>query len=181
MIEHMRVGAEDTAGPVVTVVGVGNPYRRDDGVGWEVVNRMKDQAPPGVGLIKMSGEVATLLDIIQSSPHVFVFDAVVSGADVGTVLRFESHKSVIPAKLFNCSTHGLGLAEAIELARALHKMPQQLFIYGIECTDFDVGTGLSVEVQQAIPGVVASALQDIETVLREEQSHPRWRSKDRSK
>src|SRR3954452_13627171 len=53
----------------------------------------------------------------------------------------EAAKQPIPRTMFNCSTHDLGVAEAIELARAFGKLPPRLIVYGIEGRDFDEGTG----------------------------------------
>ena len=49
----------------------------------------------------------------------------------------------------NRSTHAFGVAEALELARALNRLPPCLLIYGIEGKNFAMGTGLSPEVRTA--------------------------------
>jgi hydrogenase maturation protease len=48
------------------------------------------------------------------------------------------------------STHGFGLAEAIELARALGGLPPRCVVYAIEGSSFEEGAALS-------PPVVAAA------------------------
>ena len=51
------------------------------------------------------------------------------------------------------STHHFGLAEAVELARALDRLPPRLWIYGIEGKQFEQGSVPSPEVTQAIEKV----------------------------
>ena len=46
-----------------------------------------------------------------------------SGAAPGTTRRLDASRERLPAELFRGSTHALGLAEAVELARALDRLP----------------------------------------------------------
>ena len=64
-------------------------------------------------------------------------------------------------KFFNFSTHGFGVAEAVELARSLNQLPPQLIIYGIEGKNFADGFGLSPEVEGAAAQVVRRVLLEI--------------------
>ena len=52
------------------------------------------------------------------------------------------------------STHSLGVAGAVELATRLNCLPDVLLIYGIEGRCFDVGAGLSPEVERAAAALV---------------------------
>ena len=59
--------------------------------------------------------------------------------------------SPLPVDLFgSSSTHALGVAEAIEIARSLGRLPKQVRVYGIEGASFDYGRGLSPEVEKAV-------------------------------
>src|SRR5215207_5591238 len=48
------------------------------------------------------------------------------------------------------STHAFGVADAIELARTLGRLPARLEIYTIEGADFTAGAGLSPPVAAAV-------------------------------
>ena len=52
-----------------------------------------------------------------------MIDGVSSGAAPGTLHRFEVADEPLPAELFSSSTHALGVAEAVELARELDRLP----------------------------------------------------------
>ena len=52
------------------------------------------------------------------------------------------------------STHGLGLAEAIELGRALGRLPARLVVYAIEGQGYATGAPLSPPVARAAEEVV---------------------------
>jgi hydrogenase maturation protease len=72
-----------------------------------------------------------------------------SGQEPGKIHRFAAHAHELPAAHFSCSTHGFGPAQAVELGRALGRLPRRLIAYGIEAGDLQVGNGLSPEVARA--------------------------------
>lgn len=152
----------DHCGVYVLVIGVGNPYRRDDAVGLIVARTLREKNLDGVKVLEMSGEGAALIEAWQNAERVIVIDAVCSGAAPGTIFRFEAHRRSIPTRFFRYSTHNLGLAEAIELARSLGQLPKELIVYGIEGRDFTVGEGLSPEVAHAASQVLERILSELE-------------------
>lgn len=58
--------------------------------------------------------------------------------------------------------HGLGLGEAVELARVLGRLPGRLAVYAVEGADSALGTGMS-PVVEAVVGPLAEDVED-ETV-----------------
>jgi sulfhydrogenase subunit alpha len=145
-----RSGAPSGDGAVV--IGVGNPYRRDDGVGPAVAARVLAALDPdgrtGVRVCEHDGEPAGLLDLWDGARAAFVVDSVRSGAAPGTVHR-ASLGDVARAAAPAGSTHGLGLGDAVELARALGRLPQTLTVFGIEAGDTGHGSGLCQAVADA--------------------------------
>ena len=79
-------------------------------------------------------------------------DAMSSGRELGAVAVWEGTE-VPELQQFRASTHDLGLAEMIGLARALDRMPTRLRIYGIEGNRFAIGSELSPEVATAVEDV----------------------------
>ena len=60
----------------------------------------------------------------------------------------------LPAVFSRSSTHSFGVAEAVELARALGRLPARVVVFGIEGRDFTPGEGLSPDVDAAVDEVV---------------------------
>ena len=78
-------------------------------------------------------------------------DTVRSGAAPGTIHRVEVTDRPIPASLrSSSSTHAVGVGQAIELARALGRLPSRLDVYAVEGADFALGAGLSAPVAQTV-------------------------------
>jgi hydrogenase maturation protease len=136
---------------VTLVIGVGNPWRGDDAAGLEVARRLERE---GVRAIAHEGDGSGLLSHWDGVDAVVVVDAATSGAAPGTVYRFAASGGPLPTRLSSSSTHALGVAEAIELARALGRLPQALVVYAIEGESFDAGEGLTPAVERAVAQLV---------------------------
>ena len=131
-------------------IGVGNAYRRDDAAGLEVAALLSDTH---LTVRQLSGEGAQLMAAWRDAPRVVVIDAVSSGGVPGTVHRLDAASEPLPARFFRCSSHAFGVAEAVEMARALAELPPELTIFGIEGADFGAGVGLSPPVAAAVADV----------------------------
>lgn len=158
----------------IGIMGIGNEARGDDAVGLVVARHLRHEIPDRVTVQEVRGEGIELLDRWQNADAVILIDASRSGAAPGTIHRLEPLTQTIPHGLFPCSTHAFGVAEAIELARALQQLPPRLVVYGIEGAQFDIGSKLSAAVLQAVPHVVQQVRLDIATFRaqeRGEESH----------
>ena len=140
---------------MTTVLGVGNQWRRDDAAGLEVARRLDRELPRGVRVLEREGEPTGLLDAWQGEREVVLVDAVSSGAKPGTLHRLDAIAAPLPAELFRASTHHMSVAEAVELGRALGRLPERLELYGIEGADFGAGSGLTPEVELAVERLAA--------------------------
>jgi hydrogenase maturation protease len=146
------------------VLGIGNPDRGDDAAGREVARRLRGAWPEGVVVAEVDGEATDLLARLDGADAAYLIDACVSGAPAGTVHRIDAAHEPIPPGAFGVSTHGLGLAAAIGLARALGRLPARCVVYAIEGASFETGAPLSPAVADAV-GTVAGRLRDELSVL----------------
>ena len=97
---------------------------------------------------------------------VILVDAVSSGGTPGTVHRFDARATPIPVGLFHHSSHAFGVAEAVELARAVGRLPPRLIVYGVVGMRFAFGRGLTGAVEGAVSGVVDCIVRDVQAVAR---------------
>ncbi|HET8657731.1 MAG TPA: hydrogenase maturation protease [Micromonosporaceae bacterium] len=131
------------------VIGVGNPYRRDDGVGPAVVELLREQGVPGAFLATSLGETDQLIDLWDGTSLAIVVDAVRAvPAHPGRV-----HRLAVPRgggeRARAASSHGIDLGEAVELARELGRLPERLVLYAVEVDDLGHGVGLTPAVRHA--------------------------------
>jgi len=144
----------------VRVVGVGNRWRSDDGIGPAVAARLRELAPD-LDVVVREGEPVALLDALEGAGAAVVVDAVSSGGAPGTVHRLDATTEPLPRELFARSTHHLGLADAVELGRALDRLPARLVVVGIEGASWDAGDELSPEVAAALEPAAAAVLEEV--------------------
>jgi hydrogenase maturation protease len=144
------------------VIGVGNAWRQDDAAGLAVARALRGTLPAGVEVLEREGEPAGLIDAWEGAESLWLVDAVASGMPPGTVHRIDVAEQELPAELFRASTHHLGLGEAVEIARALGRLPERVAFYGIEGASFDAGEALSPEVEQAVARVAATVREEVE-------------------
>ena len=136
--------------PKAIVIGMGHPYRSDDGVGLAIVKALRERTLPGVNVVGFHGDAAGLIEAWSEAPNVVIVDALSSGAQPGTILRVDVAQQTLPAGVFRSSTHVLSIPDAVELARVLERLPKQLILYGIEGETFAVGEELSSAVAAAV-------------------------------
>lgn len=135
------------------VLGIGHPFRGDDAAGPRVAQALA--GTPGLNALEHHGEGADLMERWQGHDPVVIVDAMVSGAAPGTVRVWDAIAEPLPARLFPKGSHLFGLAEAVEMARMLGRLPPRLTVYGIEGATFSLGAPMSAEVAAAVNRVVA--------------------------
>lgn len=139
------------------IIGCGNRHRGDDAAGILAAERLREL---GVPAEVRSGEPSELIGAWSGFDDVILIDAVVTGAPAGTVHEWDVNE--LPRLTTkSSSTHGLGVAEAIALARTLGRLPTKLRIYGIEGTQFSAGSDVSRKVQEAVAEVVRRVASEV--------------------
>ena len=143
------------------VVGVGSRYRGDDAAGLAVAALVRERAPDGIEVLTHEGEGVGLMERLAECDTAILIDAMLSGAEPGAVRRFDANAIPLPARAFRHSTHAIGLADAIELGRALGKLPHRIIVYGIEAKESRQGNGLSPEVEDSVNRVAGQVLAEL--------------------
>jgi hydrogenase maturation protease len=144
------------------VIGIGNPVRGDDAAGVVVAEYLRPRVPEGVEVVSCSEEPSRLMEAWEGAESVLLVDTVSSGSQPGTLHCFDAGEGAVPARTFRSSTHAIGIADTIELARALGRLPRRVRIYGIEAGSFETGNSLTPPVEAAVAGLVEDLLTDLE-------------------
>jgi hydrogenase maturation protease len=174
--------------PRVLVVGLGSPDRGDDAVGPQVAALVAQSVIArhldGVHVVEREDPTA-LVDLLDPAgptgawDAVVVVDAVRSGAAPGVVTILEvgsggQDLATRGARLDPgpAGTHGFGLAGAIELARALDRLPPSVVVVGVEAVRFDHGAPLSPGVRAGIPHAADTVLSAAEEAIKAALARP---------
>jgi hydrogenase maturation protease len=128
------------------VIGIGNAWRGDDAAGLLVVHALRVRDLPHVVVAEVTSVDTDLIDLWQGADRVILVDAVVSGAAPGTVHCFDLGKDKLPVTHAFCSTHALDLVAVMDLARVLDRLPSEIWVFGVEASDFIHGHPVSTAV-----------------------------------
>lgn len=146
-----------TAAPVV-IIGIGNPMRGDDGIGPAALACLEKtnfaRRHQEVELVCLDGEASRLIETWCTRHLAIVIDAVQFGSAPGSIHRLELGRDPLPSWAAETSSHSAGLAEAVELARTLRRLPEELIVFGVEPADLTLGARLSGPVRAALPTLI---------------------------
>jgi hydrogenase maturation protease len=144
----------------VVVIGLGNPFRRDDGIGPAFVTALEPQVRPNVRVVAATRDPTVLIAAWADTDLAIVVDAAV--CQPSTPGRIRRYTSCLPTHVEVAgNSHGLGVSEAIQLATILNRAPRHLVLFAIEAADTSVGHGLSPTVEAAIPKLTKLVLHEI--------------------
>jgi hydrogenase maturation protease len=143
------------------LIGLGNDLRGDDAAGLMVARAAREREHRGIEIVESGGEPIDLLDAWEGAEATVVADAIVAGSEPGAIHRLDAAAGPLPAPFAAPSTHALGLAEAVELGRALGRLPGRLVVFGIEGAAFTAGAEPTAAVRAAVDGVAAAALTEL--------------------
>lgn len=148
-----------TNGPAL-LLGVGNPFRRDDGIGPALVARLGPRLATGCrGVVERGDDISRLIAAWEGIAVACVVDAALSADPPGT-LRVHDARGWT-AGSHDPSSHGFGLAEAIALSRTLGTLPPAFHVVSVAGADFGHGEGLSPTLAARLDAIamqVAAAL-----------------------
>ena len=137
------------------VIGIGNPFRSDDGIGPAVAAQIEEQRLPGVRVVISDGEPAGLLEAWAGADLAVVVDAIHRvPASPGHIHRLTAGQ--LESGGTAASSHGFGVPDALRLGRAMEQLPRRVVIFAVEAADTGAGTELSEAVSAALPEVVAA-------------------------
>jgi hydrogenase maturation protease len=140
------------------VIGIGNPYRCDDGVGPALVNELNQLSD--VDTVLADGEPTQLLDAWSGAKLAIVVDAVLCDpAHPGRIHR--TGMDDLASAGSATSSHGMGVPEAVLLGAILNRLPQHLVVFAVEAAHLGFGTDLSPEVAAALPELLSAVLREI--------------------
>jgi hydrogenase maturation protease len=139
------------------VIGIGNPLRGDDGVGVEVIRRLREGGPIEADLIDGGTDGLSLVERMRDYERVIIVDAVDAGKRPGEVFAFAPEEASILIRKDALSTHGLGLAEALALAQAI-SIPTRIRLVAVQPEHLTMGKGFSKPVADSLDSLIEVVL-----------------------
>ncbi len=137
------------------VIGCGNEFRGDDAAGVLVVRKLGERSLQELEVRECSGEGAALMECWEGFDDVTIVDAAIGFLQAGEIREWDAATAKSPAGWRSASTHSFGVADAIEMGRALEMLPRHLRIIAIGGAQYEAGESPCKEVEQAVETIVS--------------------------
>ncbi|MBU0674183.1 MAG: hydrogenase maturation protease [Proteobacteria bacterium] len=145
------------------LIGLGNPYLGDDGVGVQVVRRLREVgAHESLTLVELPVGGMRLMECMVGYDRAIIVDAVQTGRhEPGLVMKLK--RAELDHSLHSTCSHDTNLEWALETGRSLGLvLPSEIWGWGIEAGRVDTfGERMSPAVVQAVLITVKAILTDL--------------------
>jgi hydrogenase maturation protease len=142
------------------IAGAGTPAAGDDEIGLALVRALSQDTAHAARcrLLECADAALVASALLEWERPVLLVDAADMGLAPGSHRFFPEHRAVIALKTSSVSTHGLSLADGLELARTLgFDLP--VHIFGVQPFDVSPRRGLTPELTALFPRLL-EALRD---------------------
>jgi hydrogenase maturation protease len=103
-------------------------------------------------------EPIELVEQFDTHDHVVIVDAIQPRGNPGRVHVQRVGRAPMRRDLAALGSHELGVPDAVELARALGRLPKRLTLVGVEARTFQQGAPLSPRVHDSLDEAVAAVV-----------------------
>jgi hydrogenase maturation protease len=143
------------------VIGIGNPYMKDDAIGLRVTRELRSrELGKDVLVYDYHAMDLSLLSFFRNASKIIIVDALKSGSSPGTVSKYlVSQKDGPLLKLPNL--HELQLFDIMDLANHDGLLPSSSIVIGVEPSDCGAGEGLTEKVAAAVPVAVSRIIAEL--------------------
>lgn len=142
----------------ILVAAYGNELAADDSFGPLVAEAVRGRALAGVEVVTLGMRPMSLLDYLAGRSAVCVVDAAsCEDAPPGTLLDMDFLDANRPRLVYDhaLSSHGLSVADELELARQLGTCPKDVWLVAAVANSVEVGRPICEEVLSLVPTAAA--------------------------
>jgi hydrogenase maturation protease len=153
----------------IGVIGIGNPLRRDDGIGIVLLERLQKRKKKLPGVIEyIDGGTGglNLLYVLSRYNTILIIDAVDFHGIPGEsrMVSLEEIRSL--QKPVSLSTHQSDFLNVIRLSKELHEFPYKVYIFAVQPKDVSFGSMLSAEIAQVIDTLTVALQNKIQEIVK---------------
>lgn len=147
----------------VKIIGFGNKYRSDDGIGIRVIEELeKLDSFKNIEIVDGGTSGTDLIFLIKDCGKLIIIDAIDAGQDTGDVvnIKIDNIGDFIKRDYKSLSLHDLNLSDILKLVKAL-KISADISIIGVKPKNIDFGDKLSPEIEKKIPEIISIIKKEI--------------------
>lgn len=141
------------------IVGVGSPHG-DDQIGWCVAQLLAEQFEAGELELQLLTRPVSQLWTLLNSPRLLIIDACLADLPTATLRRITLEQLETQSTGL-LSSHSLGVAELLTLAKGMGMQIDHLRIFGIQLLQTEPMAELSPQLKVALPRIVDQLVAEI--------------------
>jgi hydrogenase maturation protease len=152
------------------VIGMGNPYLRDDAVGIRLARHLRQSLAPRPGLaweVECCLGGLGVLDLVEGRDRVVLLDSIKAGGAPGDWYRFDGR--ALRETMNLAGVHDANLATALELGRRLGlRVPpdEEVHVFAVEVEDnLTFGERMSDALEERFPEYAGQIRAEVESLL----------------
>lgn len=154
----------------ILIAGIGNELCQDDGFGIALARRFSQTAAgPEVDVYEAGiAGIALVQEMMSGYDALILLDAVDRGQPPGTLFVLQSETPDLidwsegERREFLADSHYTNISKALVLARAMHVLPERVYILGCQPESCELGMGLTAPVENVL-GEALAKLNDLVT------------------
>ena len=156
----------------IGIIGVGNPLRKDDGIGILLLDQLKkesDTLPHNVSFVDGGTGGMNLLHLFNRFDLIILLDAVNFQGSPGETRFFSLNDIKSQKQVSMVSTHNADLFQIIQIGQKLDECPKNIFVFGIQPADISFGKGLTEAVQNKFNDIRSSMKNHVFSIIEDQK------------
>jgi hydrogenase maturation protease len=156
----------------IGIIGVGNPLRKDDGIGLFLLSHIKKEShyfPKTVSFVDGGTGGMNLLHIFSRFELIILLDAVDFKGQPGETRFFSIDDIQSQKQVSTVSTHNADLFQIIRLGQELEECSKKIFVFGVQPSDISFGDGLTEPLKSHIDDIKKSMKNHILKLINEQK------------
>ncbi len=136
------------------ILGIGNLIKGDDGVGIQVIQELRKNAPKNVDLIDAGTTGLNILNFMEQYEEIIVVDAINLGYEKGEIVELKG-KDIPDHPDLNLSAHDIDFVDSLQVSKELG-INTEITVIGIEIGEIkskELTMELSEEIKKSIPKI----------------------------
>lgn len=136
-----------------TIIGLGSVLMSDDGLGPTLIHRLATAwcFEPGIDLIDVGSSAAELCECLAVSKQAILIDVITRDGAPGTLYWLGREDLLDLRPDDRLTPHEPALAATLAILGVTGQVPESLHLLGVIPASLAVGTGLSPELEHALP------------------------------
>jgi hydrogenase maturation protease len=146
----------------ITVLGMGNVLRRDEGLGIRALEQIQAQytLPEELQLVDGGTLGLDLLSYLEEAEKLLILDAALTEGPPGTLLRITGNE--VPAFLgMRTSLHEVALTDLLAVARLRGNEPGEVVVLGMQPDTIELGWELSEVIAGRLEALIEAAIAEL--------------------